>query len=268
MQSIDICLWAITLLLLSLRQVYGQNATTNYCQTDLCPLLKKHIACRNNGELSRLCPPNAQLLNISEYQQLILMQHNEQRHLLAAGKVPNLPQPDKMATLQWSDELEQLATLSVKQCALIYDVCHNTREFRNSGQNLALQNISTAVEVTDEELLKSNIQRWWDQSKNITQDQVESYPKDVKISDSIRNFAVLARDNNTFVGCAAIKYTKGMLQHFLLACNYASNPVPEYAIYRIKSKGCQKYDRYFPALCKPGEQYRDIEPLEPNKWSK
>ncbi|KAH8302512.1 hypothetical protein KR044_007781 [Drosophila immigrans] len=263
------CLLATTLLLLSLQQVFGQNATTNYCQIGLCPSLKKHIACRNNGELARACPTNAQLLNISEHQQLILNQHNQQRHLLASGKEQSLPQPDKMATMQWSDELEQLATLNVKQCAMIYDACHNTLEFRNSGQNLALQNISTAVEVTDEELLKSNIERWWDQSKNVTQDNIESYPKEAKISDYFRNFAVMARDNNTFVGCAAIKYTKGVLQHFLLACNYASNPVPEHAIYRIKSRGCQNgYDRYFPALCKAGEQYRDIEPLEPNKWTK
>ncbi|KAM8709919.1 hypothetical protein ACLKA7_016684 [Drosophila subpalustris] len=258
-----------TTLLLLLQQVYGQNATTNYCQPGLCPMLKKHIACRNNGELAKACPPNAQLLNLTQYQPLILNEHNLLRNLLASGKVENLPMPEKMATMQWSEELEQLATLNVKQCALIHDPCHNTPEFRNSGQNLALQNISTAVEVTDEELIKSNIDNWWDQSSNLTRERVENYPKDTKISDFIRNFAVMARDNNTYVGCAAMRYTKNFLQHFLLACNYASNVVPEYPIYRIKSRGCQSgHDKFFPALCKTGEQYRDIEPLEPNKWPK
>jgi len=38
-----------TILLLLLQQVYGQNATTNYCQPGLCSMVKKHIACRNNG---------------------------------------------------------------------------------------------------------------------------------------------------------------------------------------------------------------------------
>lgn len=100
--------------------------------------------------------------------------------------------PEKMATMQWSEELEQLATLNVKQCALIYDPCHNTPEFRNSGQNLALQNISTAVDVTDEELIKSNIDNWWDQSSNITRERVEHYPKETKISECVNliNFKV------------------------------------------------------------------------------
>ncbi|KAH8371381.1 hypothetical protein KR093_007121 [Drosophila rubida] len=263
------CLLATALLQLGPLQVHGQNMSINYCLPSLCPPLKRHIACKNNGELSKICPVDAQMLNMSEHQQNILNQLNQQRHLLAMGKVASLPVPEKMATLQWNDELEQLAAMNVKHCALINDVCHNTLEFRNSGQTVAMQNISTAVEVTDEELVKSNIERWWDQAKHVTPDYVESYPKDAKINDIFRNFAVMARENNTFVGCAAIKYTKGVLQHFLFACNYASNAVPETAIYHIKSRGCQNgYDRYFPALCKAGEQYRDIEPLEPNRWPK
>lgn len=36
-------------LLLALQQTHSQNAGFNYCQPGLCPLMKKHIACRNNG---------------------------------------------------------------------------------------------------------------------------------------------------------------------------------------------------------------------------
>lgn len=87
------------------------------------------------------------------------------------------------------------------------------------------------------------------------------------LNSFVRNFAVMARDNNTHVGCAAVRFTKGLVQNFLMACNYASNFVPEHAIYRVKSLNCQSgYDRIYPALCKTSEQYRDIEPLEPNKW--
>jgi len=135
--------------------------------------------------LAKACPPNAQLLNLTQYQPLILNEHNVLRNLLASGKVENLPMPEKMATMQWSEELEHLATLNVKQCAMIYDPCHNTLEFRNSGQNLALQNISTAVEVTDEELLKDNIDRWWEQHNNITRERVDKYPKETKIGECV-----------------------------------------------------------------------------------
>lgn len=85
----------------------------------------------------------------------------------------------------------------------------------------------------------------------------------------IRNFALIAKDNNTHVGCAAIKYTKGSLDYFLMACNYAGNNVPEYPIYRAKAQLCQGgYDRVYSGLCKVGEPFRDVEPLEPNKFGK
>lgn len=47
-------------LLLALQQSHSQNAGFNYCQPGLCPLMKKHIACRNNGvsnEGSSFCKP-------------------------------------------------------------------------------------------------------------------------------------------------------------------------------------------------------------------
>ncbi|KAH8415522.1 hypothetical protein KR222_001636 [Zaprionus bogoriensis] len=283
----------VTVLVLLLeQQAFGQNATntTDYCQAGLCPYLKKHIACKNSGvsignrmgshsaqliplysaqELGRACPANAKLLNITMHQAVILNHHNNLRNLLASGKVDNLPQPDKMATMQWSDELELLATLNVKQCALLYDPCHNTPDYRNSGQSLALQNVSIAVEVPDEDMIKNNIDRWWDQRKNVTREQIENFPKEPKRIELIRNFALIARDNNTHVGCAAMRYTKGPLDYFLLACNYASNFVAEYPVYRIKSLNCQNgVDRSYTSLCKAGEQYRDVEPLEPQKWPK
>ncbi|XP_064552312.1 antigen 5 like allergen Cul n 1 [Drosophila montana] len=255
-----------SIMLLMLQQVYCQDAVTNYCQPGLCPSLKRHIGCKNKGELARLCSANVQILNLTQHQPIILNQHNQHRNLLASGKLENLKVPEKMATMQWHEELEKLATLNVKQCSLKYDPCHNTPEFRNSGQNLALVKINK-TDMTNEELINSTIDRWWDQHKNITQQRVEYLPKEPKITDLVRNFAVMARDNNTHVGCAAIRYGSGLMQNFLMACNYASNYMPEYAIYRVKSLNCQNgYDRFYPALCKAGEQYRDVEPLEPNKW--
>ncbi|EDV96947.1 antigen 5 like allergen Cul n 1 [Drosophila grimshawi] len=251
-----------TVSLLLLQQVYCQNETTNYCQTGLCPTLKKHIACKAKVGMSKVCP-SAQQLNLTQHQPLILTQHNLQRNVLASGKLENFKMPEKMATIQWNEELQQLAQLNVMQCELHYDQCHNTLEFRNSGQNVAMQNAS---DRTDEDLIKDSIDRWWDQYKNITREQVEHFPKEPKVFESFRNFAVMARDNNTHVGCAATRYTKGQAQLFLMACNYASNFIPDRALYRPKSLNCQNgFDRTYLALCKIGEQYRDIEPLEPNK---
>ncbi|KAH8361591.1 hypothetical protein KR084_009228 [Drosophila pseudotakahashii] len=246
--------------------VYGQDNTTatpkDYCQSGLCSILKKHIACRNKGEFSKQCPADAQMVNLSGLHDLILDEHNALRNVLAAGKVTNLPQPDRMATLQWNPELADLATLNVKQCALQHDPCHNTPDFANSGQNLALINITLLQgegNHTDECLIKESIGGWWNQSANITKEQLQRFPKG-KLGDSIRNFAVMARDNNTFVGCAALRFEKpaGHPQ-FLLACNYASNYIPDWPIYREKAIGCQSgSDSKYTALCKAGEQYQEL----------
>ncbi|XP_016934795.3 antigen 5 like allergen Cul n 1 [Drosophila suzukii] len=264
--------FVVTLILFGLLQVvYCQDNTTatptDYCQSSLCNVLKKHIACRNKGEFSKQCPADAQLVNLSGLHDLILDEHNALRNVLAAGKVTNLPQPDRMATLQWNAELEDLATLNVKQCVLQHDPCHNTPDFHNSGQNLASINITLLQgegNHTDECLIKESIGGWWNQSANITKEQLQRFPKG-KLGDSIRNFAVMARDNNTFVGCAAVRFEKpaGHPQ-FLLACNYASNYIPEWPIYREKAIGCQSgSDTKYPALCKPGEKYQEL-PREEN----
>ncbi|XP_017081031.1 antigen 5 like allergen Cul n 1 [Drosophila eugracilis] len=258
--------FVVTLILFGFLQVvYSQENTTatptDYCKSGLCHILKKHIACRNKGELAQQCPPDAQLVNLSGLHDLILDEHNGLRNVLAAGKVPNLPQPDRMATLQWHTELADLATLNVKQCTLQHDPCHNTQEFRNSGQNLALINITKLEREgnhTDESLIKMSIGGWWNQSANITKEQLQRFPNG-KLGDSFRNFAIMARDSNTFVGCAALRFDKPAgYPQFLLACNYASNYIPEWPIYREKAIGCQSgSDSKYPSLCKAGEKYQE-----------
>ncbi|KAH8297853.1 hypothetical protein KR054_011519 [Drosophila jambulina] len=287
--------------------------SADYCQSVLCHIHKRHIACNNKGNLSSKCPAGAQLVNLSALHDLILNEHNAYRNLLAGGKIKHLPQPQRMATLQWHAELEHLATLNVKQCALQYDPCHNTLEFRNSGQNLALINLTLTAEPvgnhteesvlkvatvnqtdeilnktvagnqtdetgnktvaanhteespvkldviihTDESLIKMAIAGWWNQSVNVTATDAHRFPKG-KLEDSARHFAVMARDNNTFVGCAALRFDKSPGQpHFLLACNYASDYICDWPLYKEKSFGCKSgFDLKYPFLCKAGEQYQ------------
>ncbi|KAH8305256.1 hypothetical protein KR018_006762, partial [Drosophila ironensis] len=238
------------------------NATfpsTDYCASSLCGLMKKHIACRNKGELAKQCPPNATLANLTGSHNFIVDTHNALRNLLAGGKIVTLAQPDRMATLEWHPELAELAALNVKQCIMKNDPCHNTLQFRNSGQNLALIDLNKLpgrTNHTDECLLKEAISGWWNQSVNATSKQMNHFPQD-KQGDSIRNFALMARDNNSYVGCAALRFEKPTGNPmYLVACNYATNVVPQYPIYREKSSGCQTgADLKFPSLCKPGEPY-------------
>ncbi|XP_022217672.2 antigen 5 like allergen Cul n 1 [Drosophila obscura] len=231
--------------------------------------MKQHIACRSNGHFGSQCPPNAtELLNLSDYQGLILSEHNSLRNALAAGKVSSdlLPMPDRMATLQWHAELEYLATVSVKHCALLHEPCLNTRDFPNSGQNMALIHVNASLPAenrTDEVLIKDSIAQWWSQIANVTADRVQKFPK-AKLGVAVRNFAVMARDNNSFVGCAALRFVRRQAEHnFLLACNYASNCAVDRPIYRVKALSCQSgTDSKYPSLCRTGEQYPDVVPME------
>ncbi|KAH8266210.1 hypothetical protein KR038_009309, partial [Drosophila bunnanda] len=263
------------------------STPTDYCQNVLCQIHKRHIACNNKGNLSKHCPAGAYVVNLSSLHDLILHEHNAYRNLLAGGKIKHLPQPQRMATLQWHAELEHLATLNVKQCALQYDACHNTLEFRNSGQNLALINMTRLTESTDnhtdesspkvaaanhtdesslkvaaanhtdESLIKMAIAGWWNQSVNVMGTDVQRFPKG-KLEETARHFAVMARDNNTFVGCAALRFDKSPGHpHFLLACNYASDYISDWPLYKEKSFGCKSgFDIKYPFLCKAGEQYQ------------
>ncbi|XP_002025425.2 venom allergen 5 [Drosophila persimilis] len=248
--------------------ISSTGSTIDYCQPGLCPQMKKHIACRNNGNFGSQCPINAtELLNITNYQGLIVSEHNALRNVLAGGKVHALlPMPDRMASLQWHPELEYLATVSVKHCALLHDPCINTRQFPQAGQNLALIHLNFSLPEenrTDEVLIKESIAEWWSQSANVTADRVQKFPR-AKQGVFIRNFAVMARDNNTFVGCAALRFVRRKVEpDFLMACNYASNYAVDHPIYREKALGCQAgTDPKYPPLCRTGEQYLEAAPME------
>lgn len=49
----------------------------------------------------------------------ILDKHNELRNKIALGKVKHYEPAANMATIQWSDELSQLATLNVRHYILL-----------------------------------------------------------------------------------------------------------------------------------------------------
>lgn len=77
--------------------------------------------------------------------------HNKRRNLLAGGDVPNHDAACRMGTMQWDQELANLATLNVMQCKIEHDDCHNTYKYPTSGQNIAL------LQVYNRKLLPKNM---------------------------------------------------------------------------------------------------------------
>lgn len=103
--------------------------------------------------------------------------HNVRRNNLALGKLPNYGPARRMATIRWSPELAKLAALNVLQCAMKHDACHNTNKFKASGQNLAMISYSGAESArTNQELLTSSINMWWNENKNANMNVISSFP--------------------------------------------------------------------------------------------
>ncbi|XP_070505886.1 antigen 5 like allergen Cul n 1-like [Chironomus tepperi] len=78
-----------------------------------------------------------------------------------------------MATMQWSTELENLAKLNVLQCKMNADTCRNTFEFKNVGQNLALQQQTGSFMATTTAIIKT-IQSWFYEYRQTNQTTVDS----------------------------------------------------------------------------------------------
>lgn len=66
----------------------------------------------------------------------------------------------------------------------------------------------------------------------------------------------MAQQRNYAVGCAAARYFKNNLNHFLFACNYAVDNEVGLAVYvaGVTGAGCQQGTNVnFPGLCKFAE---------------
>lgn len=57
---------------------------------------------------------------------------------------------------------------------MLHDVCHNTEEFRWSGQNLAGSGSTLAINVDN--AISNGITRWYNEYMDTTVENIEKYP--------------------------------------------------------------------------------------------
>jgi hypothetical protein len=104
----------------------------DYCNISSCNK-SPHIGCNNNGSFSANCDQYQDVTKIeitADLQQLILNLHNTLRSQIASGSLANFPTANRMAQVQWDNELAYLADLNSKQCKMRHDKCRNTREIK------------------------------------------------------------------------------------------------------------------------------------------
>lgn len=163
--------WVWSLLVMaSLKRAY----TVDYCDSSICFGGVPNIGCDNNGKLSKSCPKDAKIIEVTdELKQLILDTHNNYRSTLATGGVKWLPKAAAMPTLTWDNDLAATAQMNANRCERGHDKCHNTQEYLNSGQNLNY--IATSADTIDvKDQLPKLISSWWDERHDVNKNMVNT----------------------------------------------------------------------------------------------
>ncbi|XP_005188844.3 antigen 5 like allergen Cul n 1-like [Musca domestica] len=232
----------------------------DWCDPELCPNGEKHTACGNNGAFHKRCGSDVKVIDLRPYRQLILDEHNKRRNFIALGLLPGYYPAERMATLQWDDELQFVADLNARTCIVDHDDCRNTYRFRNAGQNLVgiarhkgdVQNIT--------EILLEDIWLWYTEFKVIDSSYITKF-RTTRNFEKYGHFAQFVLDRNTHVGCSMVRFTHAeykFLYKYHLSCNYASVYALEVPVYAAgkPASGCQTGPNpKYPGLCSTKEAF-------------
>ncbi|XP_067635721.1 uncharacterized protein [Eurosta solidaginis] len=237
-------------------------ADENYCDPALCKNTggEKHVACDNDGSFGPNCTQDAQIIEMTkEIIMIILDEHNKGRNALAGGEVEGFESALRMATMQWDEELHQLATFNVIKCECMTDGCRNTRPFKTVGQNSGYFGYTGKKSgFKDEDIIRNHTQSYFREHTLATMDDFRKYPNDVKQYGKYSHFALVSTERNNYVGCAALRHTKEGFNMFLFTCNYATAALSDWPIYKTGSPAseCRKgTNPDYPNLCSTNEVY-------------
>lgn len=193
------------------------------------------------------------LVNIDEHQQLILSLFNHLRNNVAGGEIDGLPKAVRMAKMSWCEDLSYLAQLNVMKCQSLPDRCHSTKRFAHSGQNNALFIYGSGkADYSDAYIIKKQIENWFSYRKYASAEMMTSFPDQLPIKKVVQ-FIIAVHENNTHVGCAAVRFSLDLYTHFILTCNFATSIVigePVYIAGRKAADACKKRPAFdYPNLC-------------------
>lgn len=74
--------------------------TADYCDPNLCPSGRIHIACNHTGTFNVSCPPDRALVNFSDAEVLLILDtHNSLRNKIASGNESGFNSAAKMSKL-------------------------------------------------------------------------------------------------------------------------------------------------------------------------
>lgn len=202
----------------------------------------------------------------------IVNAHNRWRDDAAAGRIVGfqgqaLPPATRMAKMQWSNELAQLAELNAKQCVMRHDSCRGTTQFNYAGQNLGIyfssepfdNLLDVAIELVDE---------WAKEHVFARVSDINSLQSTVGGDGGvIGHFTAVVNEKMTHVGCAMVTFIDDGWNTALLACNYAFTNFIGRRVYQagVPTIDCTTgRDSTFPNLCTVNE---NINVNDPNRMA-
>uniref|UniRef100_A0AAG5DLX1 SCP domain-containing protein n=1 Tax=Anopheles atroparvus TaxID=41427 RepID=A0AAG5DLX1_ANOAO len=210
----------------------GLTPPTDYCTNSYCEPGLVNVGC-NPPPLTggpACAGKNPVIMEITSVEiDFMLNKMNTLRQSYASGAhTPTFPLARSMPSLQWDAELASQAGNNVRSCTVMYDECHNTAQFSNSGQlgfSGAFTNASTLSYVLNFML-------------NILDYQKDPFVKGVNSYtnfDSTKpgtNLAQVLNDRSSKVGCAFQKWNYNTASStFYLICNFSANLIEGQPIY-------------------------------------
>lgn len=206
---------------------------------------------------SSKCSNKAKLINLRKFQHLILHHHNTLRSNLA-GNLTRFEPAARMGTTQWHNELAAYARLNAMACNDEHDFCHNTNEFKWTGQNLAVL-FWTGRKKDLAEILTKMISNWHSENVNTEQSDLDKFSRSKGLNNGvISHFTNIVNERNTHIGCAAVAEKKGRFSVIYFTCNYARNNILDLPIYEkgpTASKCSSGVNPKYKNLCSVKEKY-------------
>uniref|UniRef100_A0A182QMS0 SCP domain-containing protein n=1 Tax=Anopheles farauti TaxID=69004 RepID=A0A182QMS0_9DIPT len=252
----------IVLLLVLLPAIYSAASTdsSDYCDRSLCKPNYAHIGCNATDQFGELCPTQTVELVAMEQplKDLILKLHNNLRSELASGKMEGFAAAERMAVLEWDDELGKLAEHNARTCQYLHDECRSTKRYRNAGQNIGRKSSTGNVTIDLERAITDLTNKWWQEYVETNQTVLDDY-RAVGEGVDVGHFARMASDRVTRVGCGATRYYNDARKrsYVYYVCNYSNDVKHGQPVYRQGTQ-CGKCDgsdatakcsTTFPGLC-------------------
>ncbi|XP_037825584.1 antigen 5 like allergen Cul n 1-like [Lucilia sericata] len=236
-------------------------ADNSWCDPQLCGNKTDvhHIACENDGKFKEGCSDDATDIDISNYKQVFLDEHNKRRNLIASGEVTGYDSAARMATVLWDDDLEYLGRLNLHTCKLDHDECNHTFKYRNVGQNLCAISKFKTEEVDIKNIIEEAVTMWFDEYKLINKSFVEKFTGSGNF-ETYGHFLEMAVERNTFIGCAIMRFTRSdhtEFHIFHVVCNYSSTYAVDTPVYKAgePASDCKSgKNPQYPALCSEKEE--------------